>query len=212
MHRIVHLLVEMFTIKSVVYPEKIAKSIAALRHDLSDVASNAFATAANFTCGSFVRFSLSIEAQSQVVCSANFSSNGCGFMLAAADVLAESVIKKRLVDLHGLADADQNEQIRKCLGEILPERRECVAACIEALRAAFADFRTKQIEEFQGEKALICTCFGVSEETIENLIAKNSLTNVDEVAAVSNAGRGCGACRMLIQEMLDIRFDNISTS
>jgi NifU-like protein involved in Fe-S cluster formation/bacterioferritin-associated ferredoxin len=204
----------MFTIKSVVYPEKITKSIAALRHNRSVVDSNAIGTAANFSCGPFVRFSLSIDTQSQIVTHVNFSSNGCGFMLAAADVLAESVINKRLGDLHGLADAEQNEHVKKYLGEIPSERRECVTACIEALRAAFADLRKKQIEEFQGEKALICTCFGVSEETIESILSEPGAiatgpSTVEEIIRATRAGSGCGSCWMLIQEMLDTRLDNI---
>jgi len=191
----------------VVYPEKIAKRITALRRNRSDVDSNARGTAANFSCGSFARFSLSIDTQSRIVNGANFSSNGCGFMLAAADVLAESVLKKRLADLRGLADADQSEHIRKCLGEIPSERRECVAACIEALHAAFADFRARQIEEFHGEKALICTCFGVSEETIESILSEPGAIatgfTVEDITRVTSAGGGCGSCRMLIQEILD---------
>ncbi len=204
----------MFTIKNVAYPEQIRKRIAELQHMRPSVDSNALGAAANFTCGSFVRFSLSIDTQSQIVTAANFLSNGCGFMLAAADVLTETVVNQSLVDLRGLADAEKCEQIKKCLGEIPSDRRECVAVCIEALRSAFADLRARRIEEFQGEKALICTCFGVSEETIESAILEPgaiptaSLT-VEEITRATGAGGGCGSCRMLIQEMLDARLGNI---
>lgn len=124
-------------------------------------------------------------------------------MLAAADALAEYVSKKDLADLHGLADAELNKQIQTSLGDVPSDRRECVTACIEALRSAFSDHRARQIEEFRGEKALICTCFGVPEETIETLIATGSLTTVDQVTRLCNAGSGCGSCRMLIQGMID---------
>jgi NAD(P)H-nitrite reductase large subunit len=65
------------------------------------------------------------------------------------------------------------------------------------------DFRAFQIEEWSGEKALICTCFGVSEETIENLVKENSLETIEEVTAACNAGGGCGSCQPLIQEIID---------
>lgn len=196
------------------YPEKIAKGIAQLRHIGHADGSDAAAAAANFCCGSVVRFSLSINTQNQFVTGVNFSSSGCGFMLAAADVLAQSLIKKRLIDLHGLSDADLNEQIQKKLGDIPSERRECINACTEALRAAFADFRTKKIEEFQGEKALICTCFGVTEETIESYLSETGAIpqrffTVEEITQATRAGSGCGSCRMLIQEMLDGRIDSV---
>jgi NifU-like protein len=60
-----------------------------------------------------------------------------------------------------------------------------------------------QIEEFTGEKALICTCFGVSEETIERVIANNRCETVEEVSQKCNAGSGCGSCQPLIQEIID---------
>lgn len=176
--------------------------------------SDGLATAANFSCGSYVRFALSIDSQTQTVTDASFLSNGCGFMLAAADTLAERVAKRRLVDLHGLADADLYKHAIECLGDIPLERNECIAACVEALRAAFADLRAKRIEEFQGEKALICTCFGVSEETIEGLLSEPGAvstghSSVEEISAATGAGLGCGSCRMLIQEMLDTRSDTM---
>ena len=73
----------------------------------------------------------------------------------------------------------------------------------DALQNSFADFRVSQIEEFAGEKALICTCFGVSEETIEHLIKEKSLETVEEVTNGCNAGGGCGSCQLLIQEIID---------
>lgn len=190
-------------------------SLARLRHNRLIADSNATGTAPNFSCGSFVRFSLSIDGESQIVADAAFESNGCGFMLAAADVLAESVTNKHLADLHGLADADLKEHFQKSLGEIPSERRECVAACIEALRTAFADFRARQIEEFQGEKALVCTCFGVSEERIESILSElagtsveRTVFSVDDITRITHAGSGCGSCRMLIQEILDSEYLN----
>lgn len=186
-----------------VYPEKIRKKIAKPQHQRSLAAANAAATAANFSCGSFVRFSLLIDEEGRFVADVSFLSNGCGFMIAAANVLAESVTGKSLSDLHGLTDADLNTHIQTSLDEFPRERRECSNTCIEALRAAFADHRDRLVEEFRGEKALICTCFGVSEEAIEALIAKGLATTIEDIGLKCNAGSGCGSCRMLIQEMLD---------
>jgi NifU-like protein len=76
--------------------------------------------------------------------------------------------------------------------------------CLETLQNALANFRAFQVEEWTGEKALICSCFGVSEETIENLIKTNSLETVEEVTDVCNAGGGCGSCQPLIQELIDV--------
>lgn len=126
-------------------------------------------------------------------------------MVAAADVLAEIVGENDIADLHGLDRNGLVDAVAAAVEGIPDERGQCVDVCIEALRAAFAELRRRRVEEFAGERALICTCFGVSEETIESLIARNRPTSVDEVTAACRAGGGCGSCRMLIQEMLDAR-------
>ncbi len=170
---------------------------------------NAEGRSASFQCGSFVAFSLRIDAESKTVSDASFRSNGCGYMIASADVLAELVMGRQLSELHGLNDGDLNSKIDNTLFSFPNERRQCVSVCIEALRQAFADFRVRQIEEFRGEKALVCTCFGVTEETIETHIREGSVKTVDEVSRICSAGSGCGSCRMLIQEMIDIRSKEI---
>lgn len=121
-------------------------------------------------------------------------------MLAAAEVLARAVSGKKLADLHGL----DHETLAEIACEIEAARAGCVAAATTALRNAFADFRSRQIEEFSGEKALVCTCFGVSEEAIEEVIQEKDLRTIEGVSSITNAGSGCGSCRMLIQELLDV--------
>lgn len=184
-----------------IYPEAITKRLATI-HPLPSVAgTNGQGAAANFTCGSFVRFLLQIE--DGVVSGARFESNGCGYMLATADMLVKRIEGRHLTDLHGLADEDMRAEIQSELGKLPGDRDACAAACIEALRAVFADYRATQVAEFSGEKALICTCFGVTEETIEDQIAKRGLHTVEAVTTACNAGGGCGSCRMLIQEIID---------
>ena len=40
---------------------------------------------------------------------------------------------------------------------------------------------------------------------IEDVICRMRLRTVDEISINTNAGSGCGSCRMLIQEILDSR-------
>ena len=185
------------------YPPKVQKRFDSPRKAVITDGANAFGRSASFQCGSFVSFSLQIDTETKSVTAIGFQSNGCGYMIAAADLLVETVKDRQLSKLHGLNNDDLNSKI--CTEfEIFPgERRQCSDACIEALHAAFADFRFKQIEEFRGEKALVCTCFGVSEETIERHIRERSVETVDEITRTCNAGGGCGSCRMLIQDMID---------
>lgn len=163
---------------------------------------------ASFLCGCSVGFTVRLGEDSKTIEAAAFSSNGCGYMIAAADVLAGTISGTRLSDLNSLDHDEVFSAVENALEPFPTERQQCADICIEALRATFADLRTKQIEEFAGEKALVCTCFGVLEETIVSHISERSLKTTDEVAAICNAGDGCGSCRMLIQEMLDARWDD----
>lgn len=126
-------------------------------------------------------------------------------MIAAVDVLCEWLEGRALADLHGLSDRELRETVAGRLDEFPASRRQCADVVYEALRAAMAEFRRRRIEEFQGEKALLCTCFGISEETIAAAIAEKNLREISEVTELTRAGSGCGSCRMLIAELLDAR-------
>ena len=64
-------------------------------------------------------------------------------------------------------------------------------------------YRQTTLEEWAGEEVLICTCFGVSEKTIERVIQTCSLHTVKEVTRACNAGGGCGSCHPLIEDILE---------
>ncbi|MFN0140012.1 MAG: iron-sulfur cluster assembly scaffold protein [Pyrinomonadaceae bacterium] len=185
-----------------IYPEAFKIRLTHLAHCRELADANANGTGVNLACGSMVRFFLRIEQDGRVA-EAAFRSNGCGHSRAAADVLAAWVNKKRLVDLHGLDGAEMLDAIQSELTKIPSENIACVAAATSALKDAFADYRARRIEEFRGEDTLICTCFGVTEARIEDLIAKSQAKSVEQITSACNAGGGCGSCRMLIQEILD---------
>jgi len=189
----------------VVYPDSINLLVADLKHLSAPLSPGTAGQEVNFACGSFVRYLLVID--DGTVVSATFSSTGCGYMLAAADVLGDLVTGQDLRQLHGLADRLLHEYVAGRIGTVPTGRSECIDACIGALREAFAHFRRAQIEEFRGEKALVCTCFGVTEETIDKSLQNSAVQTVEDVTSLCRAGGGCGACTMMIQEMLDNRFD-----
>lgn len=187
------------------YPPKITERSISPKRSGKGRSANAVGTGVSFECGSFVRFYLGIDTETSEIQCATFKTNGCGFAIAAAGLLAERIAGANLTELHGLEGSEFHGGLIAELGEFPAGRRHCLEIGLEALRSALADYRALRIEEFRGEKALICTCFGVSEEKIESVVSELSLKTVEEVGNVCNAGSGCGSCRMLIQEMLDHR-------
>jgi len=185
------------------YTPEIAKRLLSLKYAARGGPANAVGTGAGFVCGSFVRFYLQIDTGTSEIENAAFKTNGCGFAIAAAELLAERLIGRSLTDLHGMDSSDFHTILAAEFGEYPGERAHCFEIALDALRGALADFRALRLEEFRGERALICTCFGVSEDTIEQVITRRSPETVEEVSRLTRAGSGCGSCRMLIQEMLD---------
>jgi NifU-like protein len=180
------------------YPTKISERFNSPKNAGIAESPNAKGVAASFACGSIVQISLRIE--DKEIREVKFKTNGCGFMIAAAEVISESIANTRLQDFDRV---ELKQKLMDALGDFPVDRTNCLDVCFEALQKAFQAYRKTQIEEFAGEKALICTCFGVSEETIEDLVTKNSLESVEEVSIACNAGSGCGSCQLLIQEIID---------
>ena len=189
------------------YPKKINERFLQPRNVGKSEKTSAVGTGASFVCGSFLSFYLHIDLETKEIKEAKYKTNGCGFLVAAAEVTAEKIVGEKLTDLHGLDRNALRSVIETELEKFPFERNHCPEICLDALQKAFSDFRTFQIEEFTGEKALICTCFSVSEETIEKVIEENRCETVEEVTAVCNAGGGCGSCGFLIQEMIDVYWN-----
>ena len=190
------------------YPVKISARFHSLKHAGSIIEPDTAGAEADFTCGVSVRFFLRINRETKIVATAKFQTNGCGYVIAAADLLAEIIQDKKLTDLRGfeyLKNAVSGE-----FGDICPERLHCLNLCFDALHKALAKYRISQIDEWTGEKALICTCFGIAEETVQKIIRDLSLKTVGDVGEKCSAGKGCGSCQPLIQELIDT-FDMSNT-
>jgi len=185
-----------------IYPEKIAAKLREKRDD-APLKDGVCGRSASFVCGCFADASVYVERDAEVVENIRFATNGCGYMAAAGRALESSLNGRALADLNGLSDADLTQTIASELGEFPRERRQCAAVVIEALKAAFAKLRKARASEFVGDSPLICTCFGVSEDDLTAAINEAKATEFDDLRRATRAGRGCGACRMLIDELIE---------
>ncbi|MCA1578274.1 MAG: iron-sulfur cluster assembly scaffold protein [Acidobacteria bacterium] len=150
---------------------------------------------ASLICGAHVRFSIQID-EAQVVSQARFRAAGCTVLVASASLLTEQVTGKTTAEA---AVVD----LRGHLGCLEASREHCPKLACDALLEAIREYSDAAREEWIGDEALICTCFFVSERTIEREIASRGLTTVADVTRACNAGGGCGSCHPLIQEILD---------
>ena len=141
--------------------------------------------AASLVCGAHVRFSIQVD-EEQRISQARFRAAGCDVLIAAASILTEQVT--------GLTTAEA--------ARIGTEPSNCAGLARDALLDAIREYSNAARDDWAGDEALICTCFFVSERTIEREIQTHGLATVAEVTRACNAGGGCGSCHQLIQEIL----------
>ncbi len=153
--------------------------------------------AASLRCGAQVRLSIQVD-ELQAISQARFRAAGCDVLIAAASLLTERVQSMTTAEA---AVIGQNPALFS--DQLSTERPQCVELACNALLDAIREYSNAARDDWAGDEALICTCFFVSERTIEREIRTNSLVTVAEVTKACNAGGGCGSCHQLIQEILE---------
>lgn len=151
---------------------------------------------ASLICGALVRLSIQVD-ESHLISEAKFRAAGCDILIAAASFLTEQI--KGMTTAEAAVVGQSPAAICRQF-DVASET--CVELACNALLAAIREYSDAAREDWAGDEALICTCFFVSERTIETEINTRGLTTVAEVTKACNAGAGCGSCHQLIQEIL----------
>ena len=146
---------------------------------------------ASLVCGALVRITLRIDAEKNVT-DAKFKAVGCQLLVASASLLTEEIKGTSTAQAAQIAQSES--------------ANSCAALCHDALLSAITLYSDAMREEWIGEEALICTCFGVPESAIEKEIDSASLHTIEEVTEACKAGAGCRSCYPLIQEILDVHW------
>jgi NifU-like protein len=180
--------------------DSIAKLFLDPKHVGVAVEPNFIGRAASFACGASLRISLHID-ESQVITEAKFKAAGCSILVASASLLIDEVIGTTTGAAAALVQ--RLETLQEKLGDLPAERRECPLMACEALVAAIRNYSDSARDEWEGDEALICTCFCVSERTIEREIQTKQLRTIADVTAACNAGAGCRSCYPLIEDILE---------
>ncbi|HWN08703.1 MAG TPA: iron-sulfur cluster assembly scaffold protein [Pyrinomonadaceae bacterium] len=156
--------------------------------------------ATSFTCGAALRISLHID-ESQRITEAKFKAAGCSILVVSASLLTDEVVGKTTGEAAALG---QRPDVLEAIVRGGPENRaDCAALVCEALLSAIASYSGSVRDEWNGDEALICTCFGVSETTIAREIQEKQLRTIADVTRECNAGAGCRSCYPLIEDILD---------
>jgi NifU-like protein len=161
---------------------------------------DAVGRAGSVTCGAALRVTLSVD-ESQRITDAKFKSAGCTYLVAATSLLTDQIKGKTTAEAALLGQVPK-KSISEGFLSWPDDRDHCAALACEAIVSAVKQYSNSVRDEWNGDEPLICTCFAVTEATIENEIRTGGLRTIADVTRACNAGGGCRSCYSLIEDIL----------
>lgn len=158
-----------------------------------------FGEVGSIACGDALRLHLKIETDTDKILDARFQTFGCTSAIASSSALTEIIKGITLDDALNIS----NHDIANYLGGLPEEKMHCSVMGQEALEAAIYKYRGIEVEHHEEDDgALICSCFGVSENRIRRVVIENNLTTVEQVTSYVKAGGGCSSCAAEIEDLI----------
>ena len=152
----------------------------------------------NIQCGDALKLTFKLDDEERIA-DVKFQTFGCASAIASSSALTEMVKGMPLADAAEVTDDD----IAAYLGGLPEEKMHCSVMGREALEKAVAYYRSGGVQAAEQEGEIICTCFGVTDKTIERTIWEHELTTIQQVTHFCKAGGGCGGCTTEIQKLID---------
>ncbi len=151
----------------------------------------------SMACGDALRLMFKLDEQGRIV-DVKFQTFGCGSAIATSSALTEMIMGKTLEE----AEKYTNQDIVDYLGGLPDQKIHCSVMGREALEAAIENYRNGTVGQRKLEGRVVCVCFGVTENTIREVVRQNGLKTAEEVTNFTKAGGGCGGCVPEIEQII----------
>ncbi len=159
---------------------------------------NAIGEVGSLACGDALKLYLKID-ENDIITDAKFQTFGCASAIASSSALTEMIKGLHIEE----AEKVTNKDIADYLGGLPPEKMHCSVMGEEALEAAIRNYKgLDPIEHIDDHSALVCKCFGITENQIRDAIKQNGLQTVKEITNFTKAGGACGKCKTKIEEII----------
>ena len=152
----------------------------------------------SLACGDALKLTFKLD-ENGIIAEAKFKTFGCASAIGTSSVLTE-MIKGLTLDE---AAKVTNKDIADYLGGLPEQKMHCSVMGREALEAAIENYQSGGKKKHELEGAIVCTCFGVTDQEIERVVIENDLTTVEEVTNYCKAGGGCGGCQSEIEKIIE---------
>ncbi|MBI3986914.1 MAG: Fe-S cluster assembly protein NifU [Lentisphaerae bacterium] len=151
----------------------------------------------SMACGDALKLTFKLDTRGRIA-DARFQTFGCASAIASSSALTE-MIKGMPLDK---AEKVTNQDIADYLGGLPEQKMHCSVLGREALELAIRNHRTGRKAEKKLEGRVVCRCFGVTENEIEQVVRDNKLATVEQVTNYCKAGGGCGNCHPEIEQII----------
>ncbi|MCU0525216.1 MAG: Fe-S cluster assembly protein NifU [Elainella sp. Prado103] len=153
----------------------------------------------SIACGDALRLHLKIEVVTDQILDASFQTFGCTSAIASSSALTELVKGLTLDQALNIT----NREIADYLGGLPEAKMHCSVMGQEALEAAIYKYRGIEVAAHEDDEgALVCACFGISENRIRRVVIENNLTTPEEITHYVKAGGGCGSCLVNLEDII----------
>jgi NifU-like protein len=153
----------------------------------------------SIVCGDSLKLTIKVDPETKRITDARFLTFGCGSAIASASALTEIIKGKTLNEALEVTD----DQLAEYLDGLPPEKMHCSVMGTDAVRAAVADYRGEPPPESHlHEEDIVCHCFGVTRQKIEDIVRRHGLVTVEQVTQYTKAGGGCGRCKPKIEDII----------